>query len=155
MELGRKKYENKGKLGLVDGIENIALDKLVRKKVAGRFGGRLKAFVSGGAALNEEIGKFFIALGIRLLQGYGQTEASPVISANRCFNVKIHTVGPPLIDVNVKIADDGEILVSRRASDERLLAGARPDCQNHRQRLASHRRHRRDRWGRLHPDHRP
>ncbi len=112
VELGRRKYENKGKLGLVDGIENIALDKLVRKKVAGRFGGRLKAFVSGGAALNEEIGKFFIALGIRLLQGYGQTEASPVISANRCFNVKIHTVGPPLIDVNVKIADDGEILVA-------------------------------------------
>ena len=110
VELGRKKYEN-GSLSIVESAENLVLDKLVRKKVAERFGGRLKAFVSGGAALNEEIGKFFIALGIRLLQGYGQTEASPVISANRCFKVKIHTVGPPLIGVDVKIADDGEILV--------------------------------------------
>ena len=65
-------------------------------KLRQRFGGRLKALVSGGAALNEEIGLFFLALGVRLLQGYGQTEASPVVSVNPPRRIKIHTVGPAL-----------------------------------------------------------
>src|SRR5690606_13522441 len=76
-----------------------------------RFGGRLKAFVSGGAALNYEIGLFFTALGVRILQGYGQTEAGPVVSANPPRRIKLRSVGPPLKEVEVRIAEDGEILV--------------------------------------------
>lgn len=88
------------------------LDATLRKKIRARFGGRLKAMVSGGAPLNPEVGLFFSALGLTLLQGYGQTEASPVISCNRPrAGIKMHTVGPPLANTEVKIADDGEILV--------------------------------------------
>jgi long-chain acyl-CoA synthetase len=96
---------------LVNRLENALLDALVRKKVHQRFGGRLKAFVSGGAPLNYDIGLFFVALGVRILQGYGQTESAPVVSCNRPGNNKLHTVGPPLAGVEVKIAEDGEILV--------------------------------------------
>src|SRR4029077_2405845 len=88
------------------------LDRLVRAKLRRRFGGRLKAMVSGGAPLNPEIGSFFLARGVRLLQGYGQTEAAPVIACNSPLRVKIDTVGPPLDGVRVKIAADGEILVA-------------------------------------------
>ena len=91
---------------------NKLLDATLRKKVAARFGGRLKAMVSGGAPLNPEVGLFFSSLGITLLQGYGQTEASPIISCNRPrARIKLHTVGPPLANTEVKIAEDGEILV--------------------------------------------
>ena len=89
-----------------------ALDRLVRAGVRRRFGGRLKAMVSGGAPLNPEIGSFFLALGVTLLQGYGQTEAGPVISCNSPARIKIDTVGPPLDGVQVRVADDGEILVA-------------------------------------------
>jgi long-chain acyl-CoA synthetase len=88
------------------------LDRLVRAKLRRRFGGRLKAMVSGGAPLNPEIGSFFVALGVRLLQGYGQTEAGPIISCNSPLRIKIDTVGPPFDGVRVKIAEDGEILVT-------------------------------------------
>ena len=111
LELGRKAYEHPGSLSLAERIENKVLDLLVRKKAAQRFGGRLKAFVSGGAPLNYEVGLFFTALGVRLLQGYGQTEAAPVISANPVHRIKLHTVGPPMHGVEVKLAEDGEILV--------------------------------------------
>ena len=84
----------------------------MRDKIRQRFGGRLKAMVSGGAALNVDIGTYFTALGLPVLQGYGQTEASPVISANPPGKVKMETVGPPLKGVTVKIAEDGEILVA-------------------------------------------
>jgi long-chain acyl-CoA synthetase len=86
------------------------LDRMVRSKIRGRFGGRLKAMVSGGAPLNPEIGRFFLALGITLLQGYGQTEAGPVISCNLPERIKIDTVGPPVDGVRLRIAEDGEIL---------------------------------------------
>jgi long-chain acyl-CoA synthetase len=76
-----------------------------------RFGGRIKALVSGGAPLNSDVGLFFHALGLRLLQGYGQTESGPVVSVNRPSLVKIHTVGPPFKDTEVRIAEDGEILI--------------------------------------------
>jgi long-chain acyl-CoA synthetase len=89
-----------------------ALDRLVRAGVRRRFGGRLKAMVSGGAPLNPEIGSFFLALGVALLQGYGQTEAGPVIACNSPARIKIDTVGPPLDGVRVRVADDGEILVA-------------------------------------------
>jgi long-chain acyl-CoA synthetase len=87
------------------------LDRLVRRKVRARFGGRLRAVVSGGARLEPEVGKFFLALGIALLQGYGQTEAGPVVSATPPIRPRIETVGPPLHGVDLRIADDGEILL--------------------------------------------
>jgi long-chain acyl-CoA synthetase len=111
LALGRKRYENKGKLGFLEGILDGLLTKLVRSKVQARFGGRLKFFVSGGAPLNYEVGMFFTALGVTLLQGYGMTEAAPVISANNPGSMRIETVGPPLHGVEVKIAEDGEIVV--------------------------------------------
>ena len=109
--LGRKAYHDPQSLTLLERAENRLLDIAVRRKVAGRFGGRLKAFVSGGAALNPDIGTFFLSLGVTVLQGYGQTEASPVVSCNRSALIKIHSVGPPLKGVEVKIAADGEILI--------------------------------------------
>jgi long-chain acyl-CoA synthetase len=111
VELGKKNYEAPGSLGFGARILDAILDKLVRKKVAQRFGGRLKFFISGGAPLNEDIGLFFTALGIRLLQGYGQTESAPLISCNPTRGYKMHTVGPPVKGVEFRIAEDGEICV--------------------------------------------
>ena len=111
VRLGRKRYEDPSSLGFGERLYDRLLGLLVRRKVGQRFGGRLKAFVSGGAALNPDIGKFFLALDVALLQGYGQTEASPVVSANPPGAIKIHTVGPALRGVEVRIAEDGEILV--------------------------------------------
>lgn len=110
VELGRRRYE-KRPLSPVERIEDRLLDRLVRRKVAERFGGRLKAMVSGGAPLPYEVGVFFVALGLPVLQGYGMTEASPVISCNPPGACRIETVGPPLEGVEVRIAGDGEILV--------------------------------------------
>jgi long-chain acyl-CoA synthetase len=109
---GAKKYET-GSLGFFENlIDAYVCEKLVRPKVRERFGGRVKALVSGGAPLNPEIGRFFISLGLTLLQGYGQTEAAPLISCNRPkAGIKMHTVGPPVPHTEVKIAEDGEILV--------------------------------------------
>jgi long-chain acyl-CoA synthetase len=111
LELGRKHYEDPKSLRLGERILHWILGLLVRRKIRKRFGGRLKAMVSGGAPLNPEIGKFFLALGVPLLQGYGQTEAAPVVSANPPNRIRIETVGPPLDGVEVKIAEDGELLV--------------------------------------------
>jgi long-chain acyl-CoA synthetase len=111
LALGRKRLEDPRSLNLRERALDWLLGLLVRRKVGKRFGGRLKAMVSGGAPLNPEIGKFFLALGVPLLQGYGQTEASPVVSANPPNRIKIDTVGPPLDGVELKIAEDGEILV--------------------------------------------
>ena len=111
LELGKKRYADPRSLGPIDRIVDFVVDKLVRDKIRGRFGGRLKALVSVGAALNPDIALFFTALGLRLLQGYGQTETAPVVAVNPPRKVKLHTVGPPMADVEVKIADDGEILV--------------------------------------------
>ena len=111
MRLGRKRYEEQG-LPIWDQPLDLLLDRTVRKRVQGRFGGNLKALVSGGAPLNPEVGLFFESLGITLCQGYGQTEAGPLISCNRPrARIKMATVGPALEGVEVRIADDGEILV--------------------------------------------
>ncbi len=110
VELGTKRY-NQGRLGPLDALMDRVLDRLVRDKVRQRFGGRLAAMVSGGAPLAFEVGLFFTALGVRILQGYGQTEAAPVICANHPRRIKIDTVGPALEGVEVRIAADGEILV--------------------------------------------
>ena len=91
---------------------DFLLDRTLRPKIRTRFGGRMKAMVSGGAPLNREVGNFFQSLGITLLQGYGQTEAAPVISCNRPrAGIRMETVGPPLKGVELRIAEDGEILV--------------------------------------------
>lgn len=91
---------------------DAVLERTIRPKVRARFGGRVKALVSGGAPLNPEVGTFFSALGLTLLQGYGQTEAGPVISVTRpSTGLKMDTVGTPLKNVEVRIAEDGEILV--------------------------------------------
>ena len=85
-------------------IINKVLDKIVRKKVNKRFGGNLKALISGGAALNFEVGLYLSALGLPLLQGYGQTETAPVVSANPPEKIKLDTVGPLFKGTEVKIA---------------------------------------------------
>ena len=101
-----------GRKRLRDAPMRLFLSKAFKPKIAARFGGRMKALVSGGAPLNPEIGVFFQSLGITLLQGYGQTESGPVLSCNRpSAGLKMDTVGPPLKNTEVKIADDGEILV--------------------------------------------
>ena len=92
-------------------VLNGIMDKIVRKKVNKRFGGSLRALVSGGAALNYEVGLYLTALGLPLLQGYGQTETAPVISANPPERIKLDTVGTIFKGTEVKIAEDGEILV--------------------------------------------
>lgn len=110
LKLGKKSYLTPNEVNPIEFILNKILTLAVRRKVKQRFGGRLKAFVSGGAPLNHDIGVFFVALGVRLLQGYGQTETGPVLSCNLPSNNKIHTVGPPIADTEIKIAEDGEIL---------------------------------------------
>ena len=91
---------------------DFILERALRPKIRQRFGGRLKAMVSGGAPLNPDVGAFFDALGLTLLQGYGQTEAGPVISCNRpSVGLKMDTVGPPMRGVEVRIAEDGEICI--------------------------------------------
>jgi long-chain acyl-CoA synthetase len=84
----------------------------LRRKVRNKFGGRIKAMVSGGAPLNPEVGMFFHSLGLIVLQGYGQTESGPVISCNRpAAGITLDSVGPPLLNTEVRIAEDGEIMV--------------------------------------------
>jgi long-chain acyl-CoA synthetase len=110
VSIGGKKAA--GRNTLLDLPMSLFLDRTLKPKLSKKFGGRIKAMVSGGAPLNPEVGVFFESLGITFLQGYGQTEAAPVISCNRPkVGLKHDTVGPPLEGVEVKIADDGEILV--------------------------------------------
>ena len=110
LRLGRKRYL--GTLAAWERPLDALLDRTVRKRVAAKFGGRMKALVSGGAPLNPDVGIFFEALGLTLLQGYGQTEAGPLISCNRpAARIKMHTVGRPLAGVECRIAADGEICV--------------------------------------------
>jgi long-chain acyl-CoA synthetase len=110
LALGARKVRGQS-LGPTGWFADIALDFLVRRKVRARFGGRLKGIMSGGARLDPDVGGFFLALGIPIMQGYGQTEAGPVISANPPGRIRIDTVGLPLPNVEVRIAEDGEILV--------------------------------------------
>lgn len=100
-----------GRANVLDRLLDPLWERLVRRKLQARFGGRFKAAVSGGARLDPEVGRFFLALGLKLLQGYGQTEAGPVISVNPPSATRIETVGKPLAGVDVRIAEDGEILV--------------------------------------------
>ena len=110
INLGKKKLLEKN-MSFFEKLLNSLLDILVRKKVKKQFGGNLKAFVSGGGALDKEIGEFLNAIGLPTLQGYGLTETSPVVSCNPIHKIRIDTVGPPFKGNKVKIATDGEILV--------------------------------------------
>ena len=110
INLGTKKLLQK-KFTFVEKLQNFLCENLVRKKIRKQFGGRLKAFVSGGGALDKEIGEFLNAIGLPTLQGYGLTEASPVVSCNPIHKIKIDTVGPPFKGNLIKISEDGEILV--------------------------------------------
>ncbi len=110
LRLGRKKLLNQ-RMTFSEKILNFIVDKLVRKKIKKQFGGNLKAFVSGGGALDKEIGEFLNSIGLPTLQGYGLTETSPVVSCNPINKIKVETVGPPFKGNEVKIAEDGEILV--------------------------------------------
>lgn len=110
VNLGTKKAKGE-QLTFWERIKDAIAEKIIRQgRVKQRFGGRLKALVSGGAALNEQVGLYFKAIGVEILQGYGQTEAAPLISVNRRHNAKLESVGPAVKDVEIKIADDGEIL---------------------------------------------
>jgi long-chain acyl-CoA synthetase len=108
--LGKKKLLNK-KLSVSEKLINFFCEKLVRKKVKLQFGGSLKAFISGGGALDYQVGIFLNSIGLPTLQGYGLTETSPVVSCNPINDIRIETVGPPFEGNEVKIAEDGEILI--------------------------------------------
>ncbi len=110
LELG-KKILKKEQLSFGEKIVNFLCEKIVRKKIRSQFGGNLQAFVSGGGALDQKIGEFLNAVGLPTLQGYGLTEASPVVSCNLPELVKVESVGPPFRTNKVKIAEDGEILI--------------------------------------------
>ncbi|MDB2379052.1 long-chain fatty acid--CoA ligase, partial [Candidatus Pelagibacter bacterium] len=110
LRLGKKKLLNQ-KMTFSEKLLNFIVEILVRKKIKKQFGGKLKAFVSGGGALDKEIGEFLNSVGLPTLQGYGLTETSPVVSCNPIHKIKVETVGPPFKGNQVKIANDGEILV--------------------------------------------
>ncbi|MDA7547038.1 long-chain fatty acid--CoA ligase, partial [Candidatus Pelagibacter sp.] len=110
LRLGKKKLLNQ-KMNFSERLLNFIVEILVRKKIKKQFGGNLKAFVSGGGALDKEIGEFLNSVGLPTLQGYGLTETSPVVSCNPIHKIKVETVGPPFRGNQVKIANDGEILV--------------------------------------------
>ena len=110
LELGEKKILFK-KMTIFEKFINFILDIVVRKKIKNQFGGKIKAFISGGGPLDYNVGIFLNSLGLPTLQGYGLTEASPVVSCNSIDKIKIDTVGKIFKDVEVKIATDGEILV--------------------------------------------
>ena len=110
LRLGKKKLLNQ-KMTFSERLLNFIVEILVRKKIKKQFGGNLKAFVSGGGALDKEIGEFLNSVGLPTLQGYGLTETSPVVSCNPIHKIKVETVGPPFRGNQVKIANDGEILV--------------------------------------------
>ena len=110
INIGKKDYY-KNKLSIIENLLNFLCEKLVRKKIKNQFGGNLKAFVSGGGALDKEVGSFLNAIGLPTLQGYGLTETSPVVSCNPINDIRVETVGPPFKGNIVKIAEDGEILI--------------------------------------------
>ena len=110
LKLGKKRISGQ-KLSVGEALLDRLLDKLVRTKVKQRFGGKIRYFISGGAALNPEVGEFFTSLGVGIIQGYGQTEASPLISVNKPSWIKIDSCGQPFDRTELQIAQDGELLV--------------------------------------------
>ena len=110
LDLGEKKFLNKD-MSFFENCLNSILDFIVRRKIKNQFGGKIRAFISGGGPLDYNVGVFLNSLGLPTLQGYGLTEASPIVSCNPISKIKIDTVGKIFKDVEVRIAQDGEILV--------------------------------------------
>jgi long-chain acyl-CoA synthetase len=108
-EVGRKKLLDQPISGFLRFKKNLA-QKLVFSKIVEKTGGRVRFFVSGGAPLSKDIAEFFYAMGLTVLEGYGLTETSPVIAVNTLEDIRFGSVGKPIPGVDVKIADDGEIL---------------------------------------------
>jgi len=99
-------------LSLFERVQDAALERLVRAKVRARFGGEIEALISGGARLDPELSGFFLALGVTVIQGYGQSEAGPVISVNLPWDNDRRSVGRPLPGVALRLAGDGELLIN-------------------------------------------
>ncbi len=118
LQLGEKRVLGV-QMSFFEKIVNFILDLIVRKKIKNQFGGKIRAFISGGGPLDYNVGLFLNSLGLPTLQGYGLTEASPVVSCNPINKIKIDTVGKIFKDVSVNIASDGEILVK----GENLMLG--------------------------------
>jgi len=113
-KLGMERFELQQQGKSLTGIKGLVwklLDKLVNAKLREKMGGRIRGFISGGAALHPDIARFLLAADIMVLPGYGLTETSPVLSVNREGNIKPASVGPALPGVEFKLADDGELLV--------------------------------------------
>ena len=108
--LGNKKYKNEN-LNLKDKFLDFIIDLTIRKKIKKIFGKNLMAFVSGGAALKQNAAIFFFSMGIKILQGYGQTEYSPIISITPFNNIKLDKVGKAIHLTEIKLSKDKEILV--------------------------------------------
>ena len=97
--------------GLLLGLKHKVADKLVFAKVRDRFGGRVRFFISGSAALNTDIAHWFNGAGLPILEGYGLTETSAAATVNRPYALRVGTVGWPNVQTEIKVAEDGEILV--------------------------------------------
>lgn len=120
--------------GVFSGLMYKVLNKLVGEKIRDRFGGRLRALVSGGAPLGRDVGLFFEAVGLPVLEGYGLSESSPLLTVNPMRDRRVGTVGPAAKGVEIKIAEDGEIIArgdnimsgywkNRKATKEALIDG--------------------------------
>lgn len=113
LDIGKEYYKTAQEGAVPTGLKlkRLAADRLVFSKIRERMGGRMRLFVSGGAALPTDVGEFFLSVGLLIIEGYGLTEASPFIAVNRIDSIQLGTVGKPLFNVQVRIADDGEIVV--------------------------------------------
>ena len=104
------KVQSKEDVSVVLALKHQLADMLVFKKIREILGGRLRFMFAGGAALNPVLAKFFFAAGFKIIEGYGLTETSPVLTANRIDSIHVGTVGKPVSDTDIKIAEDGEII---------------------------------------------
>ena len=118
LDIGKKIFLGE-RISLYEKIINFFLEAVVRNKIKKQFGGKILAFISGGGPLDYNVGVFMNSIGLKTLQGYGLTECSPIVSCNPINKIKLETVGKIFKDIEVKISNDGEILVK----GENLMLG--------------------------------